>query len=92
MPVEQAGCDTCGHTLAVVHNEYPVRIAHCERCGTLVITGNNVFRTVYVPKLVERCRAFAKQYGQTLPIVVQMGWHSLGIGESIDRPEERKFT
>jgi hypothetical protein len=47
---------------------------------------------VYVPKLVERCRAFAAD--PLLPLLAVSGevgklWHRLGIAESLNIPENR---
>jgi hypothetical protein len=77
-------------------------VFHCPRCGTLKMEtveqlgpgGSNpsIRETFYVPKLVERCRAFAAD--ALLPLLAVQGevgklWHRLGIMESINKPEDR---
>ena len=83
-------CNTCDHTMESIRggNE-DLRLFLCPRCGTVKIEdANETEPIVYVPKLVERCREFERRIG--IRPVVEGLWHSLGIRESINRPEERR--
>ena len=89
-------CPTCDHTLEGIESPgAALRYFHCPRCGTFVIRDatNTIGDTVYVPKLVERCREFERsqlagpEWSST--IAAAKVWHSLGIRESINTPENR---
>jgi hypothetical protein len=64
----------------------------CPTCGTVKIAATNPatagpFRlTVYVPKLVERCRELEKELGIREP---KGAWVRLGIHEAINTPGNR---
>ena len=77
-------CPTCSATLEClgVLEDSPVFL--CPRCGTVTSHGS-----VYVPKLVERCRQFARI--GLLTENAKRSWHCFGLGESIDLPEDRKL-
>lgn len=81
-------CPTCDHTMELVgrmgSEEYPQCLFHCPRCGTVRQGGS-----VYVPKLVERCRKFQERIPKGLISSSQKSWQSLGIAESIWPPSER---
>jgi DNA-directed RNA polymerase subunit RPC12/RpoP len=70
-------CGTCGHTLEAIDSPDSRRYFHCPRCGTFVIVQADGMGSIYVPKLVDRCRTLERQ------------WHRLGIAESIRPPEDR---
>ena len=84
-------CPTCSHTIARVTDT----IAHCERCGTLVVERGRQtsWQDVYVPKLVKRCRTFADEMlgppdgGSG---VLRTVWDYRGIDECIRTEEERR--
>ena len=92
-------CPTCDHTLAVLVVNHPLRYSLCQRCGTVVVEDLQKReadwdvgqRNVYVPKLVERCREFGKRFFEPVcdPAQDRADWHTLGIAESINRPEDR---
>lgn len=86
-------CPTCSATLAKLAetNDGDRIFYHCERCGTVAVQDagdppeRRPFGDVYVPKLVERCRAFEAQR-----LVLKDGlWVSLGIRDAIHSPEAR---
>lgn len=82
-------CPTCDHTMhLLVTDPNGIRIHHCPRCGTVSSGEYDAEPSVYVPKLVERCRKFE--------VLVIEGyskgpecWNKLGIRESINTPENR---
>ena len=83
-------CPTCDHTLAQTLTTASESLYQCPRCGTVVIRGGINYGSVsavYVPKLVERCREF----GRHLVIRARLEncdlWDTLGIAESIRKPE-----
>ena len=76
-------CPTCDHTLECFGVVEDMRLFHCPRCGTV-----KAGESVYVPKLVERCREFA-QFGLAHPQDSEFHWKRLGIAESINLPEAR---
>lgn len=80
-------CPNCGHSIQKISNEPARWIWWCLRCGTL-IDESGASRSSEVPKLVERCRLFAKC--DFMKCSVEQMWHRLGIAESIRPPEERK--
>lgn len=91
-------CPTCDHTLAQLASvSEAVSYLHCERCGTVVIENLVIgSRSVYTPKLVERCREFEESIhtfqdlsGLTRYEITKNEWQSLGIAESINKPEDR---
>lgn len=87
-------CPTCSHTMASIGDVAARRVFHCERCGTVKIetyTGDpqNWRVEVYTPKLVERCREFEQQLN--VVTTSARNWRTLGIAESINTPENRKY-
>jgi hypothetical protein len=82
-------CPTCDHTMTKIVQD----VYWCPRCGTLgeVVPGDSVGEYKLVgeaPKLVERCREFE----QRLTLVTAgdgRPWHTLGIAEAINTPENR---
>lgn len=86
-------CPTCGHTMASLCGNAEggvwVRRFLCERCGTVTVEHDGEVQDTYAPKLVERCREFAKNCvrdGSWLAAA----WNTAGIDEAICLPEERK--
>jgi hypothetical protein len=74
-------CPTCDHSMAALGYCNGGTWYHCERCGTVkhadTFTGAV---TVYVPKLVERCRRLEREYvapGGHPPLAAR--WHGFGI-------------
>jgi hypothetical protein len=87
------GCPTCSHTLARVGPvALSMAVAICDRCGTCVVSVRGDIgweaRDTYVPKLVGRCREYEKAFAEGTAF--SRSWHTLGIRESINRPEDRK--
>lgn len=82
-------CPTCGHTMEKFLGSDPEDELNgwlCPRCGTLKMEDANATEpTIYVPKLVERCRRFEP----LMSIDLLKCWHSLGLYESIHLPAER---
>lgn len=81
-------CPTCGQEL---EKEYPGEdgwMAHCLRCGTLVSNDDLNGEFVYVPQLVERCRAFQAGYADN-GTFTPARWTESGIAESIHPPGDR---
>lgn len=93
-------CPTCDHTLdCIADSADGRRVLHCERCGTLVVRflGDTaiarispIAQSVYVPKLVERCRDYVHDVYVRHNAYTPSQWHTLGIAESINKPEDRK--
>lgn len=82
------GCPTCSHTVAKLCDADGLTYLHCERCGTLcAVVADGTIRDAYVPRLVERCRAF--RAGANLTERQRERWHAFGLDESINRPEDR---
>jgi hypothetical protein len=79
-------CPTCDHTIeSIGHNWF-----HCPRCGTVVLKIPSRPDSVYVPKLVERCRQFEPALDtEEVSNRVARLWHTFGISESINLPEDR---
>ena len=82
-------CPTCSHTMEALGTIGQRVIAVCPRCGTIKDgPWSDNSRKVYVPKLVERCRAFERQH-----IPVTSGymtlWKREGSAESINPPGKR---
>lgn len=76
-------CPTCSHTL----ESCTLTISHCPRCGTMVMDDRP-----YVPKLVARCREFeawCKEAHGWKDTNHYKKWHSTGIEETINAPENR---
>jgi len=80
-------CPTCSHTMTTLGYIEDAPAMWCPRCGTIDCHGAEA------PKLVDRCR-------QLLAVVVSWQasgfeamfrklWTRLGIGESINLPENR---
>lgn len=81
-------CPTCSHTMQCLWNDDGDGVFHCPRCGTVQWFEDSHPTKVIVPKLVERCRTFeATITGVCAEHSFQ--WKSLGVAESIYRPEER---
>ena len=90
-------CPTCGHTLTRLETQPSSATWLCARCGTVVRQySSGSPDDVYVPKLVERCRAYEGGLQRSPRDVhsvaeifggLQMNWHALGIAESIRKPE-----
>ena len=82
-------CPTCGHTLAGIEAPAPLRFYHCERCGTFVVRDSTgeLDDTLYVPRLVERCRKFAEERLFESEWLSARDWHRLGIAEAISPPD-----
>jgi hypothetical protein len=79
------GCPSCSHTIDHLGDGW----YHCGRCGTLVRRSCDLPR-VYIPKLVERCRAFAKERIMNITGAgLYESWIRLGIDESINTPGNR---
>ena len=72
------GCPTCDHTM----ESCTLTIKHCPRCGTMQMDG-----TLYVPKLVTRCRMFMNTELHTKEL--RDFATILGLFESIYPPTER---
>lgn len=83
-------CPTCSHTLAKLCEVDRNKYFHCERCGTIVVEHSNAWETVYVPRLVERCREFHRQAVAQKTDRTADVWRRVGIAESIQPPGERK--
>ncbi len=80
-------CPTCDHTLQAVTNVPAVGgrpVFWCPRCGTLC-HGNDC----EAPKLVDRCREFEKILVGAKAMTDKQPWRTLGIAESIHKPEDR---
>lgn len=79
-------CPTCGHTLSHLTDAAPA-LHWCERCGTITVGLPDATGVVHAhaPKLVERCRDYAKLVNNVGGI-----WRTLGIAESIHLPGERE--
>jgi hypothetical protein len=83
-------CPTCDHTMERIDlaAEGESRLFLCPRCGTVKFEHPHGEPTVYVPKLVERCREFEERR-----YLVSAGdfrpWFTLGIAESINLPGKR---
>lgn len=73
-------CPTCDHTMHNIGTAGVAGVFWCPRCGTLK-TGDPE-PDIFTPKLVERCREFAKSDYPEL----HSGqlWTRLGIAESIN--------
>lgn len=71
-------CPTCDHTMERVVGD----VTWCPRCGTIQVDDADVG----VPKLVQRCRRFARE-----PMTPEQAaaWHRIGLTESINTPENR---
>jgi hypothetical protein len=78
------GCPTCSHTMHAMGCKVSSDTFYwCPRCGTIMpCTGE-----VTVPMLVTRCREYEKT--MTASSVYSRNWHTIGIRESINRPEGR---
>ena len=86
-------CPTCSHTLGRLCIHESMSFYLCDRCGTVVVTILNANPgtdnpRVYVPKLVERCRAFEDE-GWPKNGACTRAWNRLGLAESINLPENR---
>lgn len=91
-------CSTCSATMQCVEKG----VFYCHRCGTLRVmsrSDSGYSGDVYVPKLVERCRAFEgsirgnhtiSHSADELVSGLRIVWIRIGIAESIDTPENRK--
>ena len=87
------GCPVCTHTVSCVTGG----VWHCERCGTVVTS----LDSVYMPKLVDRCRMFEDVLlaGEILDPEqdtvtidkLRAEWRKIGIAESIHPPEKRRL-
>lgn len=89
-------CPTCDHTMEQLGRVNFEVCFLCPRCGTVKVQylANPNAESVYVPKLVERCRNF--ETDSLLPLLAVSGeigklWHRLGIAESINLPEKRTY-
>lgn len=85
-------CPTCGHTMeGLLQNSVccAIKTFICPRCGTMKHeSGERV--TYDIPKLVERCRAYQKEFGkENIAQYYRNEWKRLGITESINMPENR---
>lgn len=81
-------CPTCGHTMHGIGAVPAVGgqpVFWCPRCGTVEDHADGI-TDVGVPKLVERCRAFAAETRADL----LEGWQRLGVAESIHLPADRR--
>lgn len=94
-------CPTCSHTMNALGYFDGGTAYYCPRCGTM--RHANQFTDappeVYVPKLVERCRAFEGGLIRPPRAVHMMEevwgglrtmWKAIGIAESINKPEDRE--
>jgi ribosomal protein S27AE len=79
-------CPSCGHTMAMLFDSRDRTVWHCGRCGT-VRSGLLGHVEDVVPKLVERCRQFARELSDDAGLLAR--WESFGVAESIDSPEDR---
>lgn len=79
-------CSTCGNTMGSLGGSQ----FHCPRCGTYVNAAIGDPK-VYVPKLVDRCRAFEADAlpKENIGQYYRNTWRQLGIAESIQAPERR---
>ena len=86
-------CPTCDHTMERLCDWSPCdgSIFLCPRCGTVKMEDGDrpAESKVYVPKLVERCRKFEIQEIVGCVSREVDKWHSLGIAESLHKPEDR---
>lgn len=86
-------CPTCDHTLELLTQDgkFSVRYFLCPRCGTVRMEeeglGGQIIVQEFVPTLVERCREFEKTFTSNTPF--SRNWHTIGIRESINKPEDR---
>ncbi len=88
-------CPTCGHTVAMLCTTGTVLKSdyyHCPRCGTVVVETPDGREEVYVPKLVERCQQLRDHMNAPADEPWRRIWHTLGIAESINLPENRTAT
>jgi uncharacterized Zn finger protein len=85
-------CPTCDHTMQEVALDGPTALFWCERCGTIKSSHPRPQgRTMGVPKLVERCRSYAREFDkENIAQFYRNTWKRLGIAESIDRPSASK--
>lgn len=83
-------CPTCSHTMEGIGESQGDVIRLCPRCGTVRIEDSADNPTVYVPKLVERCRSYEAEFDkENIAQFYRVTWHRLGIQESINLPENR---
>lgn len=80
-------CPTCNHTMERIHE---VMVFQCPRCGTTRVEDSGTDGpSVYVPKLVSRCREFEKILVNAGMMTNVQPWRTLGIAESINLPDAR---
>jgi hypothetical protein len=79
-------CPGCSGTMQLMFLDPHRRIHHCPRCGATrsVLFGHT---DDVVPKLVERCRAFARELSDEPGLMAR--WETLGIAESINPERQR---
>ncbi len=68
-------CPTCAHKMERVSDHRHA----CPRCGTLA--------TATVPSLIALLRRFRNDLEGHADLIAR--WNALGIGDAIDRPEDR---
>lgn len=87
-------CPTCSHTMYGM-GEVPAvggnPLFWCPRCGTIQSVDPGLGTLISeTPKLVERCRTFARQrIIDGSPDGDSAAWRQTGIAESINTPENR---
>jgi ribosomal protein S27E len=83
-------CPTCEHPLSAISVSHGTQTFLCDRCGTVVVhEPGGEAPTVYVPKLVERCREFELRIIPDLFLAAMTAWKNLGIAEAINKPKVR---
>ena len=81
-------CPTCDHTMESLGVCDEAVVYLCPRCGTVKHGSDFDGKPlVYVPKLVERCRALEPT---VLDSTIEFAWKHSGVSESINLPENRK--
>lgn len=83
-------CPTCDHTLSRLFGDDGGGLSWwlCPRCGTTIRRPEGQPDSVYVPKLVDRCREmevmFVRDDGE-----LARAWRRIGVAESINLPGNR---
>lgn len=82
-------CPSCDHSMEGLGGG----VFWCPRCGTLRSLSVTNLPTDTTPKLVERCRELEKEVHAAAGEApwVETAWVRLGVGESINLPQNRLY-